>query len=101
MIFHLFKKYILNSSYGTGSGLPGDSVGKESIYFLVGKIPWRRAWQPTPVFLPGAGYIHRVAKELDMTEAHTPACMLQLCPRHTVNNAVPVWYRFTDLWVCR
>ena len=19
----------------------------------VGKIPWRRAWQPTPVFLPG------------------------------------------------
>ena len=20
---------------------------------LVGKIPWRRAWQPTPVFLPG------------------------------------------------
>ena len=35
----------------------------------VGKIPWRRAWQPTAVFLPGeshgqrswAGY-HRVAK---------------------------------------
>ena len=33
------------------------------------KIPWRRAWQPTPVLLPGeshgqeslAGYIHRVA----------------------------------------
>ena len=19
----------------------------------IGKIPWRRAWQPTPVFLPG------------------------------------------------
>jgi len=19
----------------------------------VGKIPWRRAWQPTPVFMPG------------------------------------------------
>ena len=37
----------------------------------VGKIPWRRAWQPTPVFLPGeshgegslAGYIvHGVSK---------------------------------------
>ena len=36
----------------------------------VGKIPWRRAWQPTPVFLPGkshgprslAGYGPRVAK---------------------------------------
>ena len=36
----------------------------------VGKIPWRRAWQPTPVFLPGeshgqrslGGTVHRVAK---------------------------------------
>ena len=36
----------------------------------VGKIPWRRAWQPTPVFLPGeshgqrnlAGCSHRVAQ---------------------------------------
>ena len=22
----------------------------------VGKIPWRRKWQPTPVFLPGKSY---------------------------------------------
>ena len=36
----------------------------------VKKIPWRRKWQPTPVFLPGeslgqrslAGYVHRVSK---------------------------------------
>ena len=36
----------------------------------VGKIPWRRAWQPTPVFLPGehhgqrslVGYSPEVAK---------------------------------------
>ena len=36
----------------------------------VGKIPWRRAWQPTPVFLPGEFHgqrswwatAHRVAK---------------------------------------
>ena len=42
----------------------------------VGKIPWRRAWQPTPVFLPGeshgqrslVGYSPGVA-ELDTTEA--------------------------------
>ena len=49
----------------------------------VGKIPWRRAWQPTPVFLPGesygqrslAGYSPQAHKESDMTEvtehAHT------------------------------
>ena len=42
----------------------------------VGKIPWRRKWQPTPVFLPGeshgqrspAGYSPWDCKELDMTE---------------------------------
>ena len=25
----------------------------------VGKIPWRRAWQPTPVFLPGESHEQR------------------------------------------
>ena len=42
----------------------------------VGKIPWRRAWQPTPVILPGeshgqrslAGYGPWGRKQLDMTE---------------------------------
>ena len=23
------------------------------VQFWVGKIPWRRAWQPTPIFVPG------------------------------------------------
>ena len=44
----------------------------------VRKIPWRRKWQPAPVFLPGeshrqrnlAGYSPWGSKELDMTE-HT------------------------------
>ena len=27
----------------------------------VGKIPWRRKWQPTPVFLPGESHGHRLA----------------------------------------
>ena len=42
----------------------------------VGKIPWRRAWQPTPVFLPGESHGQRSLagcspwghKELDTTE---------------------------------
>ena len=41
-----------------GLDIPGGSVGKEStcsrgIDPWAGKIPWRRAWEPTPVFLPG------------------------------------------------
>ena len=42
-------------------GFPGGSDGKESACNAgdsgstpwVGKIPWKRKWQPTPVFLPG------------------------------------------------
>ena len=42
-----------------------------------GRFPWRRAWQPTPVFLPGeahgqrslVGYRLWCRKESDMTEA--------------------------------
>ena len=45
-------------------GFPGGASGKESAcqspkpkrYRFnpwVGKIPWRKAWQPTPIFLPG------------------------------------------------
>ena len=42
---------------------------------MVGKIPWRREWQLTPVFLPGKFHGQRslvdyspVLKESDMTE---------------------------------
>ena len=42
----------------------------------LGKIPWRRKWQPTPVLLPGeshggkslVGYSPRGRKESDTTE---------------------------------
>ena len=48
----------------------------------VGKIPWRRAWQPTPVFLPGkshgkrslTGYSPWGCKESDMTKATERTC---------------------------
>ena len=66
-------------------GFPGGSEVKasawnagdpDSFHPWVGKIPWRRKWQPTPVFLPGeshgrrslVGYSPRGRKELDMTE---------------------------------
>ena len=45
----------------------------------IGKIPWRRKWQPTPVFLPGesygqrslVGYSPSVCKELDTIDRLT------------------------------
>ena len=53
----------------------------------VGKIPWRRKWQPTPVFLPGkshggrslVGYSPWGRKELDTTERlHLCLCLTSL-----------------------
>ena len=74
-------------------GFPRWLGGKESIYQCrrlrfdswVGKIPWRRKWEPTPVFLPGKSYGHRSLvgnspwghKESDMTE-HTHTCVKQI-----------------------
>ena len=50
--------------------------GKNGFNPWVRKIPWRRAWQPTPVFLPGEshgqrsleGYILSGCKEWDTME---------------------------------
>ena len=76
--FELGSKLIL--------GIPGGSDDKESVCNTgdgfdpwVGKIPWRREWLYTPVFLPGesqgrrslAGYSSWRHKELDMTDQLT------------------------------
>ena len=69
-------------------GFPGGSDGKESACHagdldLIPRfceIPWRRAWQPTLVFLPGEfhgqrsleGYSPRGCTESDTTERLTP-----------------------------
>ena len=69
------------------SGLPAGSDSRESACNMgdtrfnpwVGKSPWRRDWQLTPVFLPGefhgqrslAGYSPWHHKESDMTERLT------------------------------
>ena len=59
--------------------LPANSGDKRRHQFdaWVRKIPWRRAWQPTPVFLPGeshgqkslAAYGPQTHRESDTTEA--------------------------------
>ena len=58
---------------------------RQQFSLWVGKIPWRRAWQPTPVFLLGESYAQRSLvghypwgpKESDMTEViehHSSSC---------------------------
>ena len=91
-------------SYGPAMGFPGGASGKEPMSQCrrrkrcrfdpwVGKIPWRRAWQPTPVFLPReshgqrslVGYSPWGHKELNTTERlsmmHGPAKYQQVQPQ--------------------
>ena len=87
---------IFHGCKSTGVGCHRLRSGKESVCQRrrcrrldfnpgVRKLPWRRAWQPTPVSLPGEshgqrsleGYSPRCHKEWDMTER------LTLSPTHT------------------
>ena len=61
----------------------------------VRKTPWRRPWQPTPVFLPGeshgqrglAGYSPKGYKESDTTEAPERASTRRILGREETNSA--------------
>ena len=70
-------------------GFPGSSLVKNVLQYgrsgfdpWVGKIHWRREWQPTPVFLPGEFYGQRSLavyrpwgyEESDTTEQLTHCC---------------------------
>ena len=92
-------------------GFPGGASGKEPACQCrrlkryrygfdpwVGKIPWRRAWQPTPVFLSGESHGQRSLagcgpwghKEQDMTEAteHAQARAVRLQGPFSSHRAV-------------
>ena len=55
----------------------------------VGKIPWRKAWEPIPVFLPGESHGQRslagpCRKELDATEV-----------TEHVHKHIVIYYKYT------
>ena len=81
-----FKKTLFEHFFTCFEGFPDGSVVKnlpakagdirDRFDPWVGKVPWRRAWQPTPVFLPReshgqrslVGYSPWGCKESDTTE---------------------------------
>ena len=96
-------------------GFPSGSDGKESCQFRtpgfnpwVRKIPWRREWQPAPVFLPRelheqrslVGYHPWGCKESDMTEGLTLSVPFFCISYISVNKS----YLFFSFWrtlLCR
>jgi len=79
---HLLYPFICRLSFKLLLWCLNSSDRKESAYYAgdlgsvpVGKLPWGRAWQPTPVFVPGESHRQRslvghspCRKELNTTE---------------------------------
>ena len=71
----------------------------------VGKIPWRRKWQPIPVFLPGksheqrslVGYSPWSRKESDMTERLTLAVVKEFHLRNL--TSLFMFHMRPDYWL--
>ena len=79
----------------------------------VGKIPWRRAWQPTPVFLPGESHgenflvgciVHGVAKSqtwLKWLSMHAHMDRMAACyhkPTHHITNHKATLHFTKHIW---
>ena len=62
------------------------------VWSLDGKIPWRRAWQCTPVFLPGESHGQRSLEDYDLAGTH-------LC--HYLLSAPIQCYSHSYKWLLR
>ena len=89
-------------------GFPGGISGKESAYqcrrhrrrgfnLWVRKIPWRKKWQPTPVFLPGESHGQRDRGAWQATANRITKSQTQLKWLSTVGICISMmWVRRTD-----
>ena len=86
---HIDISYLLGFPHSSDSRESACNAGDPGSLPWVGKIPWRREWEPTPVFLPEeshglkslTGYSPWGHKESDMTEQLT----------HTHIHTHPFW----------
>ena len=64
----------------------------------IGKIPWKRKWQPTPVFLPGESHRQRSYSPWGLKKSHTTEQTqfsqnyFQSCYYHGEGNGTPLQY---------
>ena len=67
----------------------------------VGKIPWRRKWQPTPVLLPGKSHGQRSLvgySPWDHKESDTTECIYMM-EYHAALKRIRQVYRLSDKYV--
>ena len=73
----------IGGASGKEPACQGKRPKRHGFHSWVGKIPWRRAWELTPVFLPGeshgqrslAGYLQSIGSQRDRHNWSNLACM--------------------------
>ena len=97
-----FSKHVAFRNEHTTPGFPGGTSGKEptcqgrrckkpQFNLWVRKIAWRRSWQPTPVFLPGASHGQRSLMGYG-PKGHTEFNIIKRLSTH----ALQVWLTSTE-----
>ena len=91
-------------------GFPDGASGKEPVCPCschkkhrfspwVGKIPWRRAWQPTPVFSPGDSHGHRSLTGYRVRHDWSNSAYMHLgCSQHWDVISIMCWSSNKNPW---
>ena len=90
-------------SIGNELGLPKWLIGKRLLLPMrgmqempvqsqLGKIPWRRKWQPTPEFLPRR--FHGQRSLASYTQSPKESDMIEQLIMHTMSYTVDLWKLF-------
>ena len=90
------KKMLKDWWWLSGKEFASNARRRWGFYPCVGKIPWRRKWQPTPVFLPGkchgmVGCSPQGLRELDVMEVTEHAWNI---PKRPLGNSLLLGCRF-------
>ena len=70
----------------------------------VGKVPWRRKWQPTPVFLPGESHGRRSLagyRPWDHKESDTTVWLCITTPHPHLSSKKAGWKAFSNLGILK
>ena len=58
-VYSVFCFLPIFGTSGSASTCQCSRLKRHGFNFCMGKVPWRRKWQPTPVFLPGKSHGRR------------------------------------------
>ena len=107
----LWPRKTLLTHFPWRMGPPWGISGKKSTYKCriwrfdpwIGKIPWRKKWQPTPVFLPGKSHspwdleldrTYRINNTTEWTLSYSLVRMMSFLPILVKVNGTTKWWIF-------